>query len=121
MFPSQVDRNDARFGRLLFMHCCETRCPKPTPHRTVFEPWLTIPQPSLVARWSRRNPVSEERSMPDEDPPETKVTDRLFATYISPDRKVLDMDSFKAAMVKALSDAYEQGLQDGLATKATGP
>ena len=51
----------------------------------------------------------------------TKITDRLFATYISPDRKVLDMDSFKAAMVKALSDAYEQGLQDGLATKATGP
>ena len=35
--------------------------------------------------------------MPDEKPPETKVTDRLFATYISPDRKVLDMDSFKAA------------------------
>jgi hypothetical protein len=31
------------------------------------------------------------------------------------------MDSFKAAMVKALSDAYEQGLQDGLTTKATGP
>ena len=47
--------------------------------------------------------------MPDEKPPETKITDRLFATYISPDRKVLDMDSFKAAMVKALSDAYEQG------------
>ena len=54
--------------------------------------------------------------MPDEKPPETKVTDRLFATYISPDRKVLDMDSFKAAMVKALSDAYERGLQDGLTT-----
>ena len=58
--------------------------------------------------------------MPDKKPPETKVTDRLFATYISPDRKVLDMDSFKAAMVKALSDAYEQGLQYGLTTKATG-
>ena len=52
---------------------------------------------------------------------QTKVTDRLFATYISPDRKVLDMDSFKAAMVKALSDAYERGLQDGLTTKSTGP
>ena len=59
--------------------------------------------------------------MPDEKPPETKITDRLFATYISPDRKVLDMDSFKAARVKALSDAYEQGLQYGLTTKATGP
>ena len=59
--------------------------------------------------------------MPDEKSPETKVTDRLFATYVSPDQKVLDIDSFKAALVKALSDAYEQGLQDGLATKATGP
>ena len=59
--------------------------------------------------------------MPDEKPPETKVTDRLFATYVGSDRKVLDIDSFKAAFVKALSDAYEQGLQDGLATKATGP
>jgi hypothetical protein len=40
-----------------------------------------------------------------------KVTDhRLFATYISSDRKVLDIDGFKAAV-----------LQDGLATKATGP
>ena len=86
---------------LLFMHCCETRCPKPTPHRTVF-----VPPAVTVPRWSRSSPVSEERSMPDEKPPETKITDRLFATYISPDRKVLDMDSFKAAM---------------LATKATGP
>jgi hypothetical protein len=59
--------------------------------------------------------------MPDEKPPETKITDRLFSTYIGPDRKVLDIDGFKAATVKALSDAYEQGLQDGLATKATGP
>ena len=59
--------------------------------------------------------------MPDEKAPATKITDRLFATYISPDRKVLDIGSFKAALVKALSDAYEQGLQDGLATKATGP
>ena len=59
--------------------------------------------------------------MPDEKPQETKVTDRLFATYVSPDRRVLDIDSFKAALVKALSDAYEKGLQDGLATKATGP
>jgi hypothetical protein len=59
--------------------------------------------------------------MPDEKPPETRLTDRLFATYISPDRKVLDIDGFKAALVKALSDAYEQGLQDGLATKPIGP
>ena len=65
--------------------------------------------------------LSEERSMPDEKPPETKVTDRLFATYVGSDRKVLDIDSFKAAFVKALSDAYERGLEDGLATKATGP
>jgi hypothetical protein len=65
--------------------------------------------------------LSEERSMPDEKPPETKVTDRLFATYVGSDRRVLDIDSFKAAFVKALSDAYERGLEDGLATKATGP
>jgi hypothetical protein len=63
----------------------------------------------------------EDRSMPDEKPPETKTADRLIATYVSPDRKVLDIDGFKAALVKALSDAYEQGLQDGLVTKAAGP
>ena len=57
--------------------------------------------------------------MPDEKPPEAKVTDRLFATYVSSDRKVLD--GFKAALVKALGDAYEQGLQDGLVTRTTGP
>ena len=55
--------------------------------------------------------------MPDEKSPEPEITDRLFATYISPDRKVLDIDSFKAAFVKALSDAYEQGLQDGWPTR----
>jgi hypothetical protein len=65
--------------------------------------------------------LSEERSMPDEESPVMMTTDRLFATYISPDRKVLDLDSFKAALVKALSDAYERGLQDGLVTKTTGP
>jgi hypothetical protein len=59
--------------------------------------------------------------MPDEESPVMMTTDRLFATYISPDRKVLDLDSFKAALVKALSDAYERGLQDGLVTKTTGP
>jgi hypothetical protein len=59
--------------------------------------------------------------MPDEESPATKIADRLFATYISPDRKVLDTDGFKAALVKALSDAYEQGLQDGLVTKTAGP
>jgi hypothetical protein len=34
---------------------------------------------------------------------------------------VLDFDGFKAALVKALSDAYEQGLQDGLVTRTIGP
>ena len=52
--------------------------------------------------------------MPGEKPPAAKVTDRLLATYVSSDRKVLDFDGFKVALVKALSDAYEQGLQDGL-------
>ena len=46
--------------------------------------------------------LSEERAMPDEKPPEAKVTERLFATYVSSDRKVLDIDGFKAALVKAL-------------------
>jgi hypothetical protein len=59
--------------------------------------------------------------MPGEKPPVAKVTDRLLATYVSSDRKVLDFDGFKAALVKALSDAYEQGLQDGLVTRTTGP
>jgi hypothetical protein len=45
--------------------------------------------------------------MPDEKPPVTKVIERLFATYLSADRRVLDVDGFKAALVKALSDAYE--------------
>ena len=65
--------------------------------------------------------LSEERAMPDEKPPGAKVTDRLFAIYVSLDRKVLDIDGFKAALVKALGDAYEQGLQDGLVTRTTGP
>ena len=39
--------------------------------------------------------------MPDKKPPEAKVTDRLFAIYVSLDRKVLDIDGFKAALVKA--------------------
>ena len=63
----------------------------------------------------------EERSMPGERPPVAKVTDRLLAIHLSSERKVLDIDSSKAALVKALSDAYEQGLQDGLVTRTTGP
>jgi len=59
--------------------------------------------------------------MPGEKPPAANVTDRLLATYVSSDRKVLDFDGFKVALVKALSDAYEQGLQDGLVTRTTGP
>jgi hypothetical protein len=59
--------------------------------------------------------------MPGENPPAAKITDRLLATYVGPDRKVLDFDGFKAALVKALSDAYKQGLQDGLVTRTTGP
>jgi hypothetical protein len=58
--------------------------------------------------------------MPGEKTPVANVSDRLLATYVSSDRKVLDFDGFKAALVKALSDAYEQGLQDGLVTQ-TGP
>ena len=81
-------------------------------HVRVDSPACLLPTPPVL---------SEERAMPDEKPPEAKVTDRLFATYVSSDRKVLDIDGFKAALVKALGDAYEQGLQDGLVTRTTGP
>ena len=39
---------------------------------------------------------------------------RLLQTYISPDRRVLDMESFKTALIKALNKAYSEGLAAGL-------
>ena len=45
----------------------------------------------------------------------------LLNAHVDPDRKIVDGPVFQAALVKALSDAYELGLKDGLVTKATGP
>jgi len=50
-----------------------------------------------------------------------EVADNLFNVHTDAEGKILDAKIFKTAMTKALGDAYERGLQDGLATKATGP
>ena len=36
------------------------------------------------------------------------VTNRLLATYVSPDRRLLDVEGFKAALIKALIKAHEE-------------
>lgn len=53
--------------------------------------------------------------MPDEMPSwAIEVADRLLQTYISPDRRVLDMESLKTALIKALNEAYGEGLSVGV-------
>lgn len=52
--------------------------------------------------------------MTDEMPRALKVANRLIETYVSPERKILDFESFKVAFVKALDHAYEEGLAAGL-------
>ena len=53
--------------------------------------------------------------MPDEMPSwAIEVADRLLQTYISPDRRVLDVESLKAALIKALNGAYGEGLAAGV-------
>jgi hypothetical protein len=53
--------------------------------------------------------------MPDEMPSwAIEIADRLLQTYISPDRRVLDMESLKTALIKALSKAYGKGLAAGV-------
>jgi hypothetical protein len=36
------------------------------------------------------------------------VANRLLATYVSPDRRLLDMEGFKAALIRALIKAHEE-------------
>jgi hypothetical protein len=50
-----------------------------------------------------------------------EVADDLLKTHLDADGKVLDAKLCKTAIINALADAYEQGLQDGLATKIAGP
>jgi hypothetical protein len=49
------------------------------------------------------------------------VADDLLKAHLDADGKVLDKKLCKTAIINALGDAYEQGLQDGLATKIAGP
>ena len=59
--------------------------------------------------------------MEEEDPPPWTIeADILLEAHLDTDQKIADTTAFKTALIKALSDAYEQGLQDGLVTKATG-
>ena len=50
-----------------------------------------------------------------------EVADSVLKAHLDTEEKFLDAAGLKSALVKALSDAYERGLQDGLTTKATGP
>jgi len=50
-----------------------------------------------------------------------EVADDLLKVHLDADGKVLDKKICKIAIINALSDAYEQGLQDGLAVKTAGP
>jgi hypothetical protein len=36
------------------------------------------------------------------------VADRLLDTYVSPDRRLLDVEGFKAALIRALIKAHEK-------------
>ena len=42
------------------------------------------------------------------------VANRLLATYVSPDRRLLDVEGFKATLIRAVNKAYEEGLEAGL-------
>jgi hypothetical protein len=50
-----------------------------------------------------------------------EVADNVLKAHLDADGKVLDAKLCKTAIINALADAYEQGLQDGLATKIAGP
>ena len=60
--------------------------------------------------------------MEEEDPPPWSLeADTLLNAHLDTDQKIPDATAFKMALIKALSDAYEQGLEDGLVTKVAGP
>ena len=50
-----------------------------------------------------------------------EVADDLLKAHLDAAGKVLDAKLCRTAMINALADAYEQGLQDGLATKIACP
>ena len=50
-----------------------------------------------------------------------EMADDLLKAHLDDDGKVLDAKLCKDAIINALADAYEQGLEDGLATKKSGP
>jgi hypothetical protein len=49
-----------------------------------------------------------------------QTVDRLLQTYVSPDRRVLDMESFKTALIKALNEAFGEGLAAGVLAGPSG-
>ena len=53
--------------------------------------------------------------------PWIEVSDSLLRTHVDSAEKILDAATYRAALIQALSEAYEKGLEDGLVTKATGP
>ena len=53
--------------------------------------------------------------MEDDTPPWLlEVAGNLLQAHVDIQQKIVDAEGFKAALVKALSEAYEQGLDDGL-------
>jgi hypothetical protein len=50
-----------------------------------------------------------------------EVAYNLLKAHLDADEKVLDAKLCKTTIINALANAYEQGLQDGLATKIAGP
>lgn len=50
-----------------------------------------------------------------------EVAENLLKVHLDADGKVLDKKICKTAIINALGEAYEQGLQDGFATKTAGP
>ena len=50
-----------------------------------------------------------------------EVADNLLKTHLDADGKVLDAKLCKTAIINALADVYEKGLEDGWSTKITGP
>ena len=50
-----------------------------------------------------------------------EVAKNCLKVHLDADGKVLDKKICKTAIINALGEAYEQGLQDGFATKTAGP
>ena len=43
-----------------------------------------------------------------------EIADNLLQAHVDMQQKIVNAEGFKAAFVKALSEAYERGLEDGL-------